>query len=239
MKANPLGTVSKFWKSISDKTKLIILGSIAVLFACLFQIICSVSGHAVGNTVGTATGTLQAATVVVPAYQEGKEEGLSAKDMEVSINRIKEVGKLDVLAVNAKMTDVMKDGDKYAALLEIGVDVIFSVDISRANLLFGENVVVIVLPEPEVELSFDSTRTRLMDEWERVILNGSTKDGIDLYINSLKEIKQNAKEHISDYKYLESRAEESAKKQIAEMAQMFAGNNTVVNVRFDETEGGK
>lgn len=239
MKANPLGTVSKFWKSISDKTKLIILGSIAVLFACLFPIICSVSGHAVGNTVGTATGTLQAATVVVPAYQDGKAEGLSAKDTEVVINRIKEVGKLDVLAANAKMTNVIEDGDKYAALLEMGADVVFSVDISRANLLFGENVVEIVLPKPEVEFSFDSTQTRLVEEWGRLFLNGSTKDGIDLYISSLKEIKQDAKDYISEYQYLESRAQESAKKQIAELAQMFMENNTVVNVRFDETEGSK
>ena len=243
MKEVLVGEAVKGWKKISTKTKLIIIASIAVLFTVLFPIICSVIGGGFGTAVGTAVGSFHAVTEDIPkAYAEGKAEGLSAEDTEVGINKVKEVGKLDVLAANAKMTDVHKVGNKYAALLEMGADVIFSVDVSQASFLSGDNVIVILLPPPEVEINFDSTKTRVVDDWQNWVPlfgNGSTKDGLDAYFNSLNQIKANAKEQIENYDYLEKQASDSAKKQVKELAQMLVEKGTTVEVKIQETENGE
>ena len=238
MKGLPLGFIMQKWDRVSAKAKLIIFAAIAVLFAFLFPVICSMVGGNVGATIGTAVGSFHAVTEDMPkAYNEGKAYGLSAEDTGISINKIQDVGKLDVLAANAKMTDVLKVGDKYAALYDMGADVIFSVDLSKAEFLYGDKMVEIVLPKPEVEFNLDSTRTRLVDEWQRLFLNGSAKDGVDAYINSMKKIKTNAKEQLSDYDYLEKQALVSAKQQVMELAKMLVEPGVSIEVRFMETEG--
>ena len=243
MKGISSGAVIKAWNKISSRTKLIIIGSIAVLFTFLFPIICSVIGGSFGTAVGTAVGTFHAVTEDMPkAYAEGKAEGLSAEDTEVGINKIKEVGKLDVLVANAKLIDVHKDGEKYAALYDMAADVIFSVDVTQANFLYGDNLIVIVLPSPEVEINFDSTKTKVVDDWQNWVPlfgNGSTKDGLETYINSLKKIKIKAKEQIENYDYLEKQACDSAKKQVKELAQMLVEKGTNVEVKIQGTEDGE
>ena len=237
MEGLPFEAILKFWKRIPAKTKLIIAGAVAVLFAFLFPVICSITGNGFGNTVGVAVGTFHAVTEDMPkAYSEGKTDGLSAADTLAGVNKLREVGKLDVLAANAKITDVMKTGDKYAALYEMGADIIFSADISKAEFRYGENVVEIIIPAPEAVINFDSTKTRLLDEWQRWFGNGSSKDGIETYINSMKEIRKNAKEQIENYEYLEKRAGDSARKQVAEIAKMLVEDGTRVDVRIMETE---
>ena len=243
MKEVLVGEAVKGWKKISTKTKLIIIASIAVLFTVLFPIICSVIGGSFGTSVGTAVGTFHAVTEDMPkAYAEGKTDGLSAEDTEVGINKVKEVGKLDVLAANAKLTDVHKVGDKYAALYEMGADVIFSVDVSQASFLYGDNLIVVLLPPPEAEINFDSTKTKVVADWQSwlpLFGNGSTKDGLDAYFNSLKKIKINAKEQIENYDYLEKQASDSAKKQVKELAQMLVEKGTNVEVKIQGTEDGE
>ena len=238
MKVSP-GLLLNRWDRISSKAKLIIIAAVAVLFAFLFPLICSITGRGFGTAVGTAVGTFHAVTEDMPeAYKEGKTDGLSATDTQVAENQIKEVGKLDVLAANAKITDVLKDGDKYAALYEMGADVVFSVDISRAEFRYGENIVEIILPRPEAEINLDSTKTRLVDDWKRLLLDGSTKDGIDAYINSLKQIRAKIKEKIDNYAYLEKRAAASAEQQIKELAQFLVEPGVSIDVRFRDTEEG-
>ena len=233
------GLIIKRWDRISSKAKLIIIAAVAVLFAFLFPLICSITGRGFGTTVGTAVGTFHAVTEDMPkAYNEGKSDGLSATDTQAVVNQIKEVGKLDVLAATAKITDVLKDGDKYAALYEMGADVVFSIDISQAELRFGENVVEVVLPMPEVEINLDSTKTRLVDDWKRLLFDGSTKDGIDAYINSLKQIRSKIKEKIDNYAYLEKRAADSAEQQIKELAQFLVEPGVSIDVRFRDMEEG-
>ena len=223
---------------IPKRVKLIILVAVIILFTFAFPIICNSIGNRFGQTVGTAVGSFQALTEDAPAaYAQGKADGLSAADTKVVIkNQIQEVGKLDVLAATAKLTDKHEYGDKYTALYQLGADVIFSVDLSKARVLSDETNIMIMIPLPEGKMNIDSTKTRLIDYVGKVLFNGKTEDGIDAYVNSLKQIQENATEQIDDYEYLLSQAKESAKSQVLSLARMASAGVTNITVAF-EVEG--
>lgn len=211
-----------------------------VAFSVAFPVISNIAGKAFGTTVGAAVGSFQALTVDVPeAYNQGKEDGLSAADTRVELqDRLQEVGKLNVLAANAKIHNLNKVGSKYEALYEFGADVIFSVDLSKARVLTGDGRVEILLPKPEVDVNIDSTRTKLVAVRQKGWFNGTTEDGITEYLNSINQIKQNAKDTLDDYDWLQSRAEQSAREQITSLAEFVAESGTRIEVRFiDETAG--
>ena len=230
-----------FLSSVSLRTKLIILILIVVPFSVAFPFLCSFTGNTFGKTVGAAVGSFQAVTEDMPAaYHQGKADGLSAADTQADLqSRMREVGRLDVLAASAQLTDPHKIGAKYSALYQIGADVVFSVDISRAEIKAGEKSIDIYLPEPEAEINVDSTRTKLEDVWQRGLFNGTAKDGIDAYMNSMETIQKSAKEAIADYNILEQKAISSAEKQVKMLAGLIAEKGTAINVYFDNGAGEK
>lgn len=221
------------------RTKLILIAAVAVAFSFIFPIISNMAGRTFGNTVGSAVGSFQAVTVDMPeAYTQGKEDGLSAVDTQTKLqNRIQEIGKLDVLAANAKINDVNRVGDKYAALYEFGADVIFSVDFSKTSVLTGDSSIQINLPDPSVEINIDSTKTKLLAVRERGWFNGTTEDGLKEYLNSVGQLQNNARESLSNYDWLANRAKESAKNQVTMLTEYVAEKGTKIEVRFEETAG--
>ena len=235
-----VGKMFSFLSKMSSRSKLILFGAIALVFTFAFPIASMVSGNSFGTAVGTAVGSYYAATVDMPAaYSQGVEDGLSAKDVRTSIeNAIRDVGKLDVLAANATLTDLHKDGESYAAIYSFGADVIFSVDISQAVVYSGDNQYIIKVPAPVAVINIDSTKTRLEAEYKRFLLDGSTENGIDAYLNSLKAIQGDAATSLQDYAYLEGQAKASAEKQIRMLYESITGNANV-EVQFAETAGEK
>ncbi len=238
-KGSPLISIFSFFSSLSFRTKVIILASIVVLFSFAFPIFSHIAGNTFGTSVGVAVGSYKAITEDMPAaYQQGKKDGLSAKDTQTEIqNRIREVGKLDVLAANVQITDIHKIGQNYAALYEFGADVIFSVDITQAKVLTGDNSIEIIIPRPIGEVNIDSTKTKVKDIVNRGLLNGSSKEGMDAYFNSLDEIQKNARESIGGYESLQTRAEDSAMNQIRMLVDLLAEKGSTIEIRFEEKAG--
>ena len=141
------------------------------------------------------------------------------------------------MAANAKIHNVNKVGDKYAALYELGADVIFSVDISKASVLTGDNSIEIRLPKPDVEINIDSTRTRLVAFRQKGWFSGTTEDGLTEYLNSINQLQENAQETLANYEWLEQRAEESASDQIVMLTGFVTEKGKKIEVRFEETAG--
>ncbi len=234
-----LSSVYSKFSMLSFRTKLIILAAVTVAFSFGFPIISNIAGKTFGNTVGAAVGSFQAVTVDMPeAYNQGKEDGLSATDTRTELqDRLKEVGKLDILAANAKIHNINKVGDKYSALYEFGADVIFSVDLSKARILTGDNSIEINLPKPAVEINIDSTRTKLISVRQRGWFNGTTEEGLTEYLNSINQLQDNAQEMLENYDWLVSRAEQSAINQVAMLTGFVAEKGSRIEVRFEETAG--
>lgn len=241
MKGNVLSAIASAMPKLSNRTKIIILAVAAVAFSFAFPIICNSVGKNYGNMVGAAVGSFQAVTVDMPeAYNQGKEDGLSAADTRTELQgRLQEIGKLDVLAANAKITDVHRVGDKYSALYEFGADVVFSVDLSQTSVYAGDEIIQINLPKPNAEINLDSTRTRLLAEYQHGWFNGTTEEGITAYLNSVKNIQGNAQDVLDNYDWLQQRAEQAATDQAAMLAGIVAEKGTKVVIRFEETAGEK
>ena len=229
-----LSTVSRF----PLRTKLIILAVIAVLFSFSFPIISNIVGRSFGSTVGIAVGSFQAVTEDMPAaYHQGREDGLSAEDTRAELqDRLTEVGRLDVLVATAKITDPHLVGNNYAALWEFGADVIFSVDISKAQVRTGEGTIEVILPEPVAEINIDSTKTRLLDVWQRG-RTGDAKKGMDAFFNSLEKIELKGNEAIDNYEGLKNRARQSAEDEVMMLVRLSADEGTQIEIRFEEMGG--
>lgn len=238
-KINILSPVLSVFSRLSFRTKITILAVAAVVFTFAFPIISNILGKNFGNVVGSAVGSFQAVTVDMPeAYNQGKEDGLSAADTRTEIqNRLQEIGKLDVLAANATIHNLNKVGDKYSALYEFGADVIFSVDLSKATVLTGDSSIEIKLPKPVMEMNIDSTRTKLLAAWQRGWFAGTTEDGLTAYLNSFDQIQNNAPETLENYEWLMERAENSAREQIIMLTGFVAEKGKQIEVRFEETAG--
>lgn len=220
-------------------SKMITLIVLAVVFIIAFPIISSITGGNVGRVVGTAVGSFQALTEDMPvAYSQGVQAGLNAEDVRLDYqNRIREIGELSVLAANAEITDVLKVGNKYEGLYTFGADVIFTVDITQATVYQAENKLIIKLPEPVGKINIDSTKTRLEDEWQRTLFNGSTENGITAYINSLKNIQNSTEESLKEYDQLKKQAEDSTIKQVAMITEMVVGSDKQVEIEFEGKAG--
>ena len=180
----------QWFRKHSKKQKILIAAVIAIAFTLFFPIVSSISGRRFGSSVGVAVGSFHAITEDMPAaYHQGIEDGLSAEDVRTDIGvRLREIGKLNVLAANAELSDIHKVGDTYAAIYTLGADVVFSVDLTEAEVFTnsGEKELIIRLPRPVAQINIDSTRTRLEDEWSRILFDGKTEHGIEEYINSMK-----------------------------------------------------
>ena len=219
-----------------SRIKLLILIILVFAFAVSFPFICGFAGRNFGRVVGTAVGSFQAVTVDMPeAYSQGKEDGLNAEDIRTDIQtKVREVAKLDVLAANAVISDAHRVGEKYAALYTFGADVIFSVDLSVAVVYQADDHLIIRLPKPVGQINIDSTKTRLEESWQKFLFDGSTKDGITAYINSVKQIQEDAENTLEDYDRLQQSAEDSAVKQIKMLAGAIAGDESTVEIVFEQ-----
>ena len=116
------------------------------------------AGQAAGKSVGMAVGSLEGVTDgVSKASNLGKEEGLSAQDTEVNriTNMINETANLNVLEASCRLRDINSIGNDYASLYVFAADVVFTVDLKKADVRIRNKEVVVSIPEPEASLIFD------------------------------------------------------------------------------------
>lgn len=193
----------------------------------------------IGETAGIAVGSFDGVTNGIREGAEaGKEEGLSAKDIEIKIgNKMRETEKLQILLVDLKLSDLYQQGSSYAALLSLEGEAVFTVDLSLSKAGFSEEEekFVIEIPEPQCELYLNDSTIDVLAEYQRVLFNGAAKDGYKGYLNSRAEIEKRAKEEIDGNEDLQKQARMAAIQQVEALAGAICGEK-LLEVQFTEIE---
>lgn len=194
-------------------------------------------GQSTGSQVGKFVGSFEALTDYREAYAEGKEQGLSAEDTTAEVaNKIKEVERLEVLVASVKLNDIHTVGDDYAALYLLKGDAVFAVDLSKAEITEESDGLHILLPQLEMDLIVDQSKIEKVAEYQKLLFNGSSEDGFDAYLNSMEKIVEESKETLVNYDSLKKTAEETAIKQVEQLANSVAVEKRDVIVTFKEEQ---
>ena len=181
-------------------------------------------GAAQGHIVGTAVGSFNGITQGLAAdYQDGKEEGLQADDATAVIKgHICEIGRLEVVRMDAKAYTVERVGDKYVRLKESCFEVIYSVDLTAITVEDQGDHLLVTLPPLEADVSPDTQWTTIAEEELAKVFNGSTADGISAQINHWKSEQNKRNERFNDPKSEEyQNAANIAKQHVEELVKGF------------------
>jgi len=219
-----------------------------VLAACFlaFALYYNATAASRGNSIGQETGALVGKAIgslegITKGREEGTEAGkaagLSARDTEADIaNEIRKIENLEVLVASVKINDVHSIGENidYAALYLLKGDVVFSVDLSQAEIDKQGNGIQITLPLPHGELYIDQSQIEKVAEYQKHFFSGSAEDGFDAYLNSMVKVYEASAETLDNYDVLIEAAKESAEKQVRQLALSVAVNTHQVNVNFKE-----
>ena len=183
----------------------------------------------------------------VPNYLRVAPEGVNIFQELVLAARLKENGKTEVLIADGDITDFQKYSselfninlDKYAALYEFQVNVVFTVDLSEATAeINDEGTVVIRVPQPSSEIIVDPGNVKTIAEDSNPLFDGSTSEGVKAYINSFNQLKKKAGEAqvelIPNYDTLLDRAKLSAEQIVTETVHGVYGSDKSVEVVFGE-----
>lgn len=209
----------------------------AIILRVKAESIGTMYGQSAGSKVGKFVGSFDAFTDYREAYAEGKEQGFSAEDTVAEVAyKMKEVEKLDVLVASVKLNNMHTIGDDYAALYLLKGDAVFTVDLGKAEISEETDGIHIVLPPLEMDLIVDQSKIEKVAEYQKQIFNGSSEDGFDAHINSMKKIVEESKESLVNYDSLMKTAEETAKKQVTQLANAVAINKRYVTVEFKEEQ---
>lgn len=191
-------------------------------------------GNMRGNIVGTAIGSVNGVTTgLAKGSADGAEAGLSAVDTNVDIAAaVKTVGKLEVLSADVSLTDFQTIGEVDTRLICVKGNAVFTVDVSKAGIRFEESTIHIVLPKPEVTLYLYQDSSEVLAESEHFSFDVGAKDGIEAYINSMKNIVQNSTEKIANYDALMDAAKDAAKRQVERLATAACAGDYTLDVKF-------
>ncbi len=188
-----------------------------------------------GKTVGLALGSYDGVTKGISAgTQEGKAMGLSAADTEGEmVSKVKELGNLRVLVANVDISNYHELGSKYAALYLFRGSAIFSVDLTKADMMRNNaGEVVIMLPEPTAKVLINDSETELVKDYQRRFFNGSSEDGFEAYLNTLRMIDNISLEEVSNYEALLTMARDSARNQVRRVTESVCVDCKSITVDF-------
>ena len=239
-----MNTTKKRLPALSMGPVILILAAVVLGIAFYYNR----AAASIGDDVGRETGTLVGRAIgSMEGMTKGREEGtaagkaagLSAEDTTVDIaGEIKKVSNLEVLVASVKINDVHSIGEnvEYAALYLLKGDVIFSVDLSRAEVETQSDGLHIILPLPQGELYIDQSQVEKVAEYQRHLFSGSAEDGFDAYLNSWVKVYEASAETLDNYDVLIESAKASAVKQVTQLAQSVLINNQQIKVEFREEE---
>jgi hypothetical protein len=193
-------------------------------------------GETEGQIVGLAVGSAKGITEGIKAGKEaGEADGLSAEDTEATIKGTMEsVGKLEVLVAGVTLNHMEKVGKDYENLSIVNADAVFTVDLSEAEISYSSNGqdIYITIDEPALDLYVDLNSSKTLFETQKSSNSVSVKDGINAYLNSIKQTASKVKENMANYDTLMDTAKESAKEQVQLLASTVCGNNATIHVQF-------
>jgi len=191
-------------------------------------------GQGAGTVVGRAIGSLEGLTVgQVEGYAAGKAEGLSAKDTTVELaGKIQEVERLQVLLASGTFSDILTvGGDKYAALLAMEYNAVWTVDLSTAEIELKDDGLHILISQPEVEFVPVGDVDKV-NEYQKYGFSGSTEAGYDAFNNSTKQMRIKATEKLAGDESLMNAARASAVKQLEQLVNAVSLSKPKVFVEF-------
>ncbi|MDE7416943.1 MAG: DUF4230 domain-containing protein [Lachnospiraceae bacterium] len=200
-------------------------------------------GEMTGSSVGKVIGSFEALTDYREAYAEGKEEGLSAKDTIAEVaNKVQELKRLEVLVASVKLKDEhligKEDSLDYAALYLLKGDAVFTVDFNETEIRKEGDILLLTIPEPEMELIIDQSKLEKVAEYQKFFWSGSAKDGFDAYLASMAKVAEETKETLVNYDTLMKAARESAEKQVEQLVNSVSVSEVEVKIEFKEKETG-
>lgn len=195
-------------------------------------------GKNTGNIAGKAVGSYEGIT---KGYKEGleagKEAGLSAEDTTAEIvNEFSSLGsgKLQVLSVNTRLGNFHTISDDYAALYVTRCKATYSVDLSTTQIQQDGEKLIIIFPEPTVEITNESDPEKIF-EAQKFFFSGSSEDGAKALVNSMNEVRSVSENELANSEDLKNQAIDSARKQIEDIARAATMNKLTPIVKC-ETE---
>ncbi len=192
------------------------------------------AGSLVGRAIGSAEGMTRGRK---EGSSAGQAEGLSAVDTEVELaNELHEISNLEVLVASVKIKDthsIGKDID-YMALYLLKGEVIFSVDLSKAQTSVLNNQIHIVLPEPSGQLIIDQSQIEKIAEYQKHYFSGDAESGFDAFLNSMAKVQEATAETLNNYDVLIDSARESAINQVTLLAKTVSKTEKDIYIEFEE-----
>lgn len=224
---------------------LVCIAVISVYFAYVFPMKRNAENHgeAIGNTlgniIGTAVGTRDGILIEIPnGIEKGKEKGLSAEDTKITIHEnVARIGKLEVLQASVSIVNKHASGDAYKKLEIMYGTLVFTTDLTQAQIQESAGEILILLPELKADLKIDEEKTKTLAEYAKPFLDGSAEDGFDASINSMKQIDENTREQIANYDSLVVQAQNSALKNVKLLVEKISVEGKTVTVEFMEESG--
>ncbi len=174
-----------------------------------------------GSAAGFFAGSVEGVPYYLERYDQGKEKGLSAEDSHVTGLTRAQLGdgKLQVLAATVSLAVDNEVGKTYAALALLRGNIVFSVDLSRAEIGDG----VLTLPDVEMSFVIDHRQTEIIAEYQRSFFNGSTEDGYDEFLNSVRKIESEVEKYVENYDELRDEARQAAVEMVKTIADSVSG----------------
>ena len=179
-------------------------------------------GNEIGEKVGAAQGSFKAVSQASDLFDEGKNIGLSAEDIE--INEIKEqllsTAKLQVLVAGVSIESNTTVGEKYAALYITEGNAVFTVDLNNIDIKYDDvnDKLMVKIPEPQVDVKLDHGKDKLLAEFqEKFTWGNDAKEGSTARINTVNKLDDSPQEVIGNYNTLMDTAKDNAETQIREL----------------------
>jgi len=229
------------------KDGLPIILCVLIAIAMIYSINLRIQASSIGSGIGSGTGSIVGKAVgsfegmgkgITEGTKAGKEEALSAEETVADIsNRIQKSENLEVLVASVKLTNFHTIGKDYAALYLANGNVVFTVDMSKAEVRKENKNLYITLPKPAGNLYIDNSSISKVAEYQRKIFNGSAEDGFDAYLNTLKKVQAASEETLDNYDALLTSAEDAAERQVTLLAEgVSTDSDQKIIVTFTDEE---
>ncbi len=195
-----------------------------IIFAVPICFIGPASGKVIGTDLGSLVGSAEGSfNGFTEGYEKGKEAGLSIQDVEVAVkDTMQNTAQLQVLAASVNLADETKIGNEtnpaYASFEILKGDVVFTADLSQAEISTTDGTIHITIPPLKNEIYINEEETMKIAEFQKRVSSGSTMDGFEAYIKGRCQTVKATKESISNYNALQKDAEENAVNQIQLLA---------------------
>lgn len=213
-----------------------VLAGLCILFAValVFCIILRIRAVSIGTSRGTELGSLAGKIVgtvggittgIKEGAEQGKRDGINSGDIEVKLrSELTRLENLEVLAVGLSLVNDLEMGDRYGALLYIKGAMIYTVDLSQAEISVDSEAMRILLPMPQGTLYLDDEQTEKLSEHQRWLLNGSAEDGYELYITSREDLYRETQLKMNEDDSVMQSAMDAARKTVGQLARDISLN---------------